>query len=362
VTDGRPQSARIRAQVARFLGVARGAEDQLLKAFILVAERHERQYELQHGATVLAGWSREDLVSLKALEERYGTVPSDSAQRLRSVLLGGTRATSVGTIEDLQDLTLLTENAAMAWLTLFQGAKELHDKEMLAISSAAQDHKKRQLAWLRTQIKHDAPEMLAVAADLPDEVAASRPKRPTAVSSIPDPAWSPSAATVLLAIVGAAGLLVGRPWLLPSLGPTAVLQAENPAHPTSRAWNVVVGHMGGLIAGFIGVLVFHADATPPVLVAKVLAPERVGAALLAIFLAVFVGQLTRSSHPPAAATTLLVALGSISTLLDAANLMAGVVILTIAGEAIRYVRLSRIAPAERMSPRSSLARLSLRRR
>jgi hypothetical protein len=358
----RPHSKRIRGQVARYLGVARASEDQLLKALILVAERHERQFEVQNGVTILAGWSRENLASLEPLEDRYGTVPSDSAQRLRSVLLGGTRMTAAGTLEDLQDLALLAENANMAWLMLFQGAKELHDQEMLEIAARAQAYVKRQLAWLRTQIQHDAPETLAVAMNVGDELVASRPKRPTAVSSIPDPVWSPFVSMALLAVVGIAGLLVGRPWLLPSLGPTAVLQAENPAHPTSRAWNVVVGHMGGLIAGFLAVLVFHAEASPVVLQAKILTPERVGAALLAILLTVLLGQLTRASHPPAAATTLLVALGSIGTVLDAANLMAGVLILTACGEVMRHVRLSRVAPAERMAPSASLARLTLRRR
>jgi hypothetical protein len=357
-----PRSARIRAQVSRFLGIARAAEDQLLKAFILVAERHERQFEVQQGVTILAGWSRENLASLEPLEERYGTIPSDSAQRLRSALLSGTRMTTVGALEDLQDLALLVENASMAWLMLFQGAKELHDEEMLAISARAREHLKRDLAWLQTQIKHDAPETLAVEMSLGDELVASRPKRPTAVSSIPDPIWSPVMSMVLLAVPAVLGLVVGRAWLLPSLGPTAVLQAENPAHPTARAWNVMIGHLSGLIAGFVGVIAFNAMSSPVVLQAKVLPPERVGAALLAILLTGLLGQLTRSSHPPAAATTLLVALGSISTVLDAASLMAAVVILTVVGELVRHIRLSRVAPAERMAPASSLARLSLRRR
>lgn len=356
-----PLRPRIKAQVARFLGIARSSEEQLLNALVLVAERHERHYDVQNGATILAEFSRQNLDSLTPLEKRYGSIPSDEPERLRSALLGGTRVGAPGTLQDLQDLSLLAEQCSMAWLMLKQGAKELHDDELLDVASRAKEHTRRQLQWLRTQIEHDAPEPLAVAIDMGGELKTSRPKRITSLSSIPDTIWAPGAAAVLLLLVGLAGLLVGRPWLLPSLGPTAVLQAENPAHPTSRAWNVLMGHIGGLVAGFAGVFLFQASDAPAVLVSKELAPERVGAAAVAVLLTVLLGIFLRASHPPAAATTLLVALGAIATLEDAANLLAGVVILTVAGELLRRVRLERVAPAERMAPAQSQARFALRR-
>jgi HPP family len=356
-----PIRPRIKAQVARFLGIARSSEEQLFDAFVLVAERHERHYDVQRGATMLAGWSRENLDSLVPLEKKYGSIPSDQPERLRSALLGGTRVGSIGTLQDLQDLSLLAEQVSMAWLMLQQGAKELHDDELLEVSGRAKEHTRRQLAWLRTMIEHDAPEPLAVAMDPASELAASRPKRLSALSSIPDSIWAPLSSGLLLLIVGVAGLLVGRPWLLPSLGPTAVLQTENSAHPTSRAWNVIAGHLGGLVAGFIGVLLFQASDAPVVLVAKQLAPERVGASVVAIALTVLFGVLLRASHPPAAATTLLVSLGSIATLVDALNLVAGVVIIAIVGELVRRARLGRTAPAERMAPNLSIVRQALRR-
>jgi hypothetical protein len=352
----------IKAQVARFLGLARSSEEQLLAALILVAERHERQYELQRGATTLAGFSRQKLEALAPLDERYGSTSSVQPEKLRSALLGGTRVGSFGTLSDLQDLTLLAEQCATSWLMLYQGGKELHDDELLLLVSKAKDLTKRQIAWLRTQIEHDAPEALAVVANPADELAASRPKRLTAIASIPDPLWGPLVSAGLLAVVGILGLLLGRPWLLPSLGPTAVLQAENAAHPTSRMWNVIAGHLGGLFAGFIAVVAAGAVSAPVVLVDKVLVPERVTAAVLAILITVAMGWLLNASHPPAAATTLLVALGSIQTPVDALNLALGVLVLAVVGEFARRVRLDRVAPAERMAPARSQARLALRRR
>jgi hypothetical protein len=68
----------------------------------------------------------------------------------------------------------------------------------------------------------------------------------------------------------------------------------------------------------------------------------------------------RASHPPAAATTLLVALGAVATADKALNLFAGVVLIAIAGELLRRVRLERRTPSERMAPTRSIAWTRLR--
>jgi CBS-domain-containing membrane protein len=168
------------------------------------------------------------------------------------------------------------------------------------------------------------------------------------------------ASALLIAVVGAIALLVGRPWLLPSIGPTAVLAGEMPAHPVSRPWNTIVGHLGGLLAGFTGVWVTGSMGQPVVLVDHVLTSPRVLAAIVAIALTVLVGAVLRASHPPAAATTLLVSLGSISTPVDALNLIAGVLVIAVLAELVREVRLQRLTPGERMAPRNSLVRRFLR--
>jgi ferredoxin-nitrate reductase len=168
VTPARGQQPAVggfRPQLARFLGIARASEEQLFDALILVAERHQHDYELHHGATTLAHWSRQNLDALKPLVIRFGAVASDDPARLRAALLVGTRVGSVGVLQDLQDLSLLAEQCATAWLILQQGGKELRDEELLDTVGRAQDHTRRQLAWLRTQIELAAPEALAVAVD-----------------------------------------------------------------------------------------------------------------------------------------------------------------------------------------------------
>jgi hypothetical protein len=170
----------------------------------------------------------------------------------------------------------------------------------------------------------------------------------------------PVVSALLVLLVGLIGLATGRPWLGPSLGPTIILVTMSPAHPTARAWNIVGGHLGGLAAGIAAVMLLGAQSAPNPLEAGDLSAVRVAAATLAIGLTALAGIILRASHPPAAATTLLVALGAISTPPQILATIVGVLIVAVAGEFIRRYRLDRPAPAERMAPPASIARSKLR--
>jgi hypothetical protein len=357
-TANPPEAVKI--QVATFLGLVKATEEQLLAAFALVAERHERNYELSRGATTCALWSREHLDWLGPFEDAYGVIPSENAETLRAALLSGTRAGIIGEIQDLSDLSLLAERADMTWTVLYQGAREIHDKGLEELAGRARDHNKRQISWVRTQINHLAPDALSVPLDPVDQAAISLPKRPTAISSIPDSLWVPLVSASLVLLVGLIGLATGRPWLGPSLGPTIILVAMQPAHPTARAWNIVAGHLGGLAAGIAAVMLLGAQSAPNPLETGEITAVRVAAATLAILLTAAVGILLRASHPPAAATTLLVALGAISQPPQILATIVGVLIVAVAGELVRRYRLDRPVPAERFAPHASVARSKLR--
>lgn len=159
--------------------------------------------------------------------------------------------------------------------------------------------------------------------------------RPTAVLSTPVTAGG------LLLLVGGLGLVTHQPWLFPSLGPTAYMQATHPNDRVSSFYNVVVGHVVGLFAGYASVLAFAAAKAPVVLGSGQITPARVGAAVLALALTVLFGKLLDAVHPPAASTTLLVALGGLSfTLRDALTVVAAVLILAVAGSALHGLRRS----------------------
>ncbi|MEG4107917.1 HPP family protein [Microcoleus sp. S13_C5] len=162
-------------------------------------------------------------------------------------------------------------------------------------------------------------------------------------ASVPDKVWAPLGAGGLILVVGLIGLLAGQPWLFPSLGPTAFLQVETPDQRSARFYNTVVGHLLGLGAGLLAVTLLGAGDAPAVLSTKELTPVRVWAAAIAIALNMLGGLLLRASHPPAAATTLLVALGGFKpTVHDTLTVIIGVLIVATVGEVLRRIRLGKV--------------------
>ena len=159
-------------------------------------------------------------------------------------------------------------------------------------------------------------------------------------SAIPTAVWSPMAAGVLILALGALSVTFGRPWMLASLGATALLHAYTPDDEQSRAYNVVLGHAIALLAGFMAVALMGAADARSVLTTKTALPVvRVWASAFAMILTL-VGQIpARAFHAPAAATALLVTLGVYRpTSRTAIAMMSGVLIVAALGEAIRRAR------------------------
>jgi hypothetical protein len=302
----------------------------------------------------MAGWRTQHLDWLEGIEDTYGSIPSERPERLRAALLGGTRVGGMGLLDDLRDLSLLVEESETTWTILYQGAKELEDHDLERVAADAREHDRRTLRWLRTLIDHQAPETLAAAVDPGREVSTSLPRAADRIAAIPDPVWAPLAGAVALAVPAVASVLAGVPFLFPSIGPSAALVAADPAHPASRAWNVVVGHAGGIVAGFASLAVLGALDAPTLFRDEVLDPGRAAASVLALALTILAGMLLRANHPPAAATTLLITLGGIRTAQQVLFLMIGVLLIAAVGELVRRVRLGRASPAERAAPAGGL--------
>jgi len=138
----------------------------------------------------------------------------------------------------------------------------------------------------------------------------ARAPRPVRVHRVPDDVWTPVAAALVVAVPGLAGLATGRLLLLPSLAPTALMQAHSADDPSAGLRNVVLSHLLGLGSAFAAVALLGMARAPSVFEVGALSGPRVAAAVLAVALAAALEMLLRVSHPPAASTTLLAALGS----------------------------------------------------
>jgi hypothetical protein len=145
----------------------------------------------------------------------------------------------------------------------------------------------------------------------------------------------------LVLALGAIGWATKQPLIFASLGPTAYELTEQPQMPSARPYNVIVGHLIGLGAGFLAIYLLNAWAEPNVLATGIVSPQRLWATAISAALTAFVSLALKAAQPAALATTLLVSLGAMQTRRDAIAIIVGVLLITAMGEPVRRLRLKR---------------------
>lgn len=130
---------------------------------------------------------------------------------------------------------------------------------------------------------------------------------------------------VAMMMVGLAAAVTMRPLIFPSLGPTAMMQFSNPLDPNASPRHALIGHFVGAGSGYFALAVMGLLGVP--LGAEV-GLHRVLAAAIALALTSGLLIFLKAEHPPAGATTLIVALGILPKLEDFLFLMAAVFALT----------------------------------
>lgn len=134
----------------------------------------------------------------------------------------------------------------------------------------------------------------------------------------------------LIALIGITGLLLNRPMLFPSLGPTAILFFERGQRPAAWPRNVLIGHGIAICAGWLSLAVFGLINAQPVFTTGITAAY-IGSAAMSLGLTAFFKHLFHAPHPPAGATTLIISLGIFHSLFDMGIIAASVVLTTIVG-------------------------------
>lgn len=128
--------------------------------------------------------------------------------------------------------------------------------------------------------------------------------------------------------MAAAAVLTGAPLVFPSLGPTAFLLFYTPTHASSSPRNTIGGHLIGVLAGYLALVVFGLTQRGPAL-AEGVDWAVVGASALSLGLTSGAMAWLNLPHPPAGATTLIVALGILHRPWQLAVLMLAVVLLVL---------------------------------
>jgi hypothetical protein len=136
-------------------------------------------------------------------------------------------------------------------------------------------------------------------------------------------------AGVLLAVVGALAWATGRPFVFPSLGPSGYVLATVRDGDAVDARRVVGGHLLGVAGGLVA---YHALASGLLITTTTPAFARsqlrlAASGVAAVVLTTAAMLRTDLVHPPACATTLIVALGLLSSVVEAGVVLASVVVL-----------------------------------
>jgi CBS domain-containing membrane protein len=114
-----------------------------------------------------------------------------------------------------------------------------------------------------------------------------------------------------IGLLASVAMISGTPLVFPSLGPTALLLFHNPMQPAASPRNTLCGHAIGILCGYASLWLMGLTHDPPTIVEGVHA-ERVFCAALSLASTGAVMVLLNVWHPPAGATTLIIALGIIT--------------------------------------------------
>ncbi len=116
---------------------------------------------------------------------------------------------------------------------------------------------------------------------------------------------------VAVALLAGLAALFHTPLVFPSVGPTAFLLYFMPTAPTASPRNTLCGHAIGIACGYGALCLLGLQNAPPAVLEEIHWP-RVLAAALALAATGALMILFRVVHPPAGATTLIIALGFIT--------------------------------------------------
>jgi CBS domain-containing membrane protein len=114
-----------------------------------------------------------------------------------------------------------------------------------------------------------------------------------------------------IGVLASFAMISGTPLIFPSLGPTAFLLFRNPMQPAASPRNTLCGHAIGILCGVASLWLMGLTHDVPTIVERVLA-ERVFCAALSLAATGALMVLLDVWHPPAGATTLIIALGIIT--------------------------------------------------
>jgi hypothetical protein len=149
--------------VAHYLGLLHKSQTNLADAFREVGQAHLDEPDVFHICDRLAEQCDQHAQDLRPFAQRYLEEAPDEPDRLHSELFRGPRSGGLALLRDLHDLYLMAAECDMAWTLVGQAAQGIRDRELFDVVQRYEGETATQMRWLRTRMKHAAPQALIVA-------------------------------------------------------------------------------------------------------------------------------------------------------------------------------------------------------
>jgi len=154
------------------IGHLQSAELEFAKRLHTIAERHASDADVLFTARRLAQECEERVESLGPFAERYRAEVIDDAdtsssgfvdqiRRWASSIIGDSAASGMTLLTDLRELFLFAQQVDIDWIILMQGARAVRDAELFELTESCHDRVVMAGKWVKTEIKHTAPQVLA---------------------------------------------------------------------------------------------------------------------------------------------------------------------------------------------------------
>jgi hypothetical protein len=148
------------------------SENNLARALLTVADRHQVDHEVFHVARDIARWSQDHVREIAEAARDHGLdldpTPSTGAPavveqvvRRASVLLGRRPEPGLLLLADLRRLHRKAAGVSLDWELLAQAAQAQQQRGLLALAQRCHPQTLRQLSWANAQLKVVAPQILA---------------------------------------------------------------------------------------------------------------------------------------------------------------------------------------------------------
>jgi hypothetical protein len=148
-------------RISNYIEYTKRCEEELAKAFKVVAKHHILEPDVHEMCNLLASWSLDHVQNLQLMIDRYGEEENTEPDRLDYSLLK-IRTGSLGLLRDLHDLWLMTNEVKLCWIIILQSARALRDTKLKLACLQFGNQTKRQSEWLLTKIKMSSSQVLTV--------------------------------------------------------------------------------------------------------------------------------------------------------------------------------------------------------